>query len=74
MGSDQNLVLQSPTEENTFLEIDQNTYFQNLLATTDLHQKEQMMVATGPDENTQSIRIKGRPNYIDPTRSPQELS
>ena len=58
MGSDQNLVLRSPTEDNTFLKIDRETYFQNLLATTNLHQKERMVVTTCEE-------VQGLPDSID---------
>jgi hypothetical protein len=39
IGSDRHSILQSPTEQNAFLNIYQETFFTNLMATTTVHQK-----------------------------------
>jgi hypothetical protein len=68
MGSDRHLTLQSPTEPNAFLSIDQETFFANLMATTTVHQK--AMTAVGPASLT---KVKGLPDTIDPTRPPKSF-
>ncbi len=68
MGSDRHLILQSPTEPNAYLNIEQETFFANLMATTSVHQKAMMAV-----EPLSLTRAKGLPDYIDPTRPPKSF-
>jgi hypothetical protein len=44
IGSDSHLILQLPTKPNAYLNIDQATFFANLMATTSVHQKAMMAV------------------------------
>ena len=45
MGSDHHLILQSPSDPNAYLKVDQEMFFKNLLATTSVHEKAMMVVA-----------------------------
>jgi hypothetical protein len=62
MGSGRQLILQSPTDSNAYLKIDQETFFKNLLATTTVHEK--AMLVVGPLQT----RIKGLPVSARPHR------
>jgi hypothetical protein len=67
MGSDSgHLILQSPTEPNVFLNIDQEIFLANLMAVTYVH----TMMAVGPFNLT---RVKGLLNSIYPTRPPKNF-
>jgi hypothetical protein len=67
MGSGRQLILQSPTDSNAYLKIDQETFFKNLLATTTVHEK--AMLVVGPLQT----RIKGLPDHIDASRPPKNF-
>ena len=71
MGSERNLILQSPHDPNAYLKIDQDTFFRNLLATATEHEKARMAVGT-LDCGIQT-RIRGLPDSIDPTKPPKNF-
>jgi hypothetical protein len=68
MGSDRHLILQSPTEPNAYLNIDQETLFAILMATASVHQKAMMAV-----EPLSLTRVKGLLDSIDQTRPPKSF-
>ena len=69
MGSDKILILKLNVEENAFLRIGREDYFKNLLATTNCHEKAQMVSI--PRETLQDTKVKGRPDSIDPLKPPR---
>jgi hypothetical protein len=69
MGSGRILILRSPTDQNAFLKIDQETFFKNLMANTTVHEKARL--AVGPFHNGFQTRIKGLPDSIDTTKPPR---
>jgi hypothetical protein len=69
MGLDQNLILLSPTEANTFMKIDLKNHFKNLLETTSIHQK--AGAAVSATEEVRSTKIKGLPDSVDPMGNQQ---
>ena len=69
MGSDKILILKSNVEENAFLWIGLEDYFKNLLATINCYDKAWM--AGVPREMLQDTKVKGLPDYIDPTKPPR---
>ena len=69
MGSDKNLVLRSPTEDNTFLRISRDAYFENLLETSSVREKARSVTAI-KDDMTRT-KVKGLPDSIDPNRPPK---
>ena len=71
MGSDRHLILQSPSDPNAYLKVDQETFFRNLLATTAVHDKA-MMVAS-PLGSASQTRVKGLPDSIDSSKPPKNL-
>ena len=62
MGSGRILILRSPTDENAYLRIDQETFFKNLLVNTTVYEK--AMMAVGPHHKGYQTRIKGLPDSI----------
>jgi hypothetical protein len=66
--SDRRLILQPPTEPNAYLNIDQETFFANLMATTPVHEKAMMAV-----ELLTLTRVKGLLDSIEPTRPPKSF-
>ena len=71
MGSDRHLILQSPRDPNTYLKVDQETFFNNLLATTSVHKKAMMVVA--PLDSARLTRVKGLPDSIDSSKPPKNF-
>ena len=71
MGSDRHLILQSPSDPNAYLKVDQETFFKNLLATTSVHEKA-LMVAT-PLDSASLSKVKGLPDSIDSSRPPKNF-
>ena len=69
MGSGSDIILRSPVNENAYLRIDRAEYFNNLLATTSMHEKARM-VSSSPDE-MQTTKVKGLPNSINPDKPPK---
>ena len=69
MGSVQNLVLRSPTEDNTFLKISKDAYFKNLLQTSSIREKARSTSVIKNDMST--TKVKGLPDSIDPNRPPK---
>jgi hypothetical protein len=71
MGSERHLILQSPHDPNTYIKIDQETFFKNLLTTTTEHEKARL--AVGSLNRGNQTRIKGLPDSIDPTKPPENF-
>ena len=71
IGSDRHLILQSPSDPNAYLKIDQETFFKNLLATTTVHEKAMMVV--GPLGSAKQTRVKGLPDSIDSSKQPKNF-
>jgi hypothetical protein len=69
MGSGTDMVLWSPVDENAYLKIDRDQYFKNLLSTTTMLEKARM--ASGPLCAAPDSKMKGLPDYIDPTKPPK---
>ncbi len=73
MGSDRHLILQSPTDSNAYLKIDQETYFKNLLAATTVHEKAMLVVTVGSLDQGRQTRIKGLTDYIAASKQPKKF-
>jgi hypothetical protein len=71
MGSDSHLILQSSTDPNACLKIDQETFFKIVLATTTVHEKATVVV--GPLDKGRQTKIKGLPDYIDASKPPKNF-
>ena len=69
MGSDQNLILRLPKEDNAFLKISKDAYFKNLLETTSIREKARSASVIKTEMST--TKVKGLPDSIDPNRPPK---
>ena len=71
LGSGRLLILRSPTEDNAYLKIDQETFFKNLIANTTVYEK--AMMAVGQLHKGYQTRIKGLPDSINPSTPPKSF-
>ena len=74
MGSDRHLILQSPSDPNAYLKVDQEMCYKNILATTTVHEKAMMVV--GPLDPARLTRVRGLPDStisIDSSKQPKNF-